>query len=100
MSSGKVTGRTIRILEEEGLADAINEVALVLDGHGFDKHGTRKWMSLEYERLQDKFERHLARPGFDNDSGCLHLAHAGSRLLMMLRTVLHSMEKSDVRAAE
>lgn len=95
---GKITGRTIRILEDEGLADAVNEIAIVLDGHGFQKHGARKWMSLEYDQLEDKLSRHLARPGFDHDSGCLHLAHAGSRLLMMLRTMLHTLEYD--RAAE
>lgn len=90
MSRGRVTGRTIDILEKEGLADAINEIAVVLDGHGLEKHGQRRWMGLEYEELSRKLEGHLARPGFDHDSGCLHMAHAGSRLLMMLATLVHS----------
>ena len=94
----KLTGRTIRILEEEGLADAVNEIATVLSGHGLEKHGNRKWMQLEYRSLHDKLQRHMRSPGFDDDSGCLHMAHAGSRLLMIITTMLHTPEYE--RAAE
>ena len=85
MKSDKLSHDTIVILEIEGLAPALNEIAVLLIGHGLKKHGHRKWEKLTATELRQKARRHLKKEGRDIESGRLHITHGATRSLMFLK---------------
>ena len=90
----RINGRTIRILESEGLAQALNLACEVLDGHGVQKHGTRRWSGVKYLQHLRKGVRHAMAVGDDKESKLPHTAHAVVRMLMLLQLELRYPEKA------
>lgn len=81
------------IVTEEGLHEAVDEVRKVLAINGADKYPVRNWYdNVSYEEHLDKAEGHLIRPGREDESGRLHLAHCIARLLFCM-----TMELEDER---
>ncbi len=84
-----ITGASECIFEAEGLADAVNVVALVLSGNGKDKYPHKNWMRVSHEEHAHKCAGHIRRAGAtDDDSGLPHEAHAAARALMALAHAL------------
>lgn len=95
MNRNRINGQTIRILEEEGLGPAVNLVGKLLDGHGSQKHGHKRWSQLRYLQLLRKCVRHMMSEGRDDESGEYHSAHGVARALMVLALEIQFPEKGD-----
>ena len=93
----RINGRTTRIREEEGLGEALNAVGAAMDGHGKEKHGTRRWSQLHYLKVLRKCVRHFMAEGADEDSPNLHSALGVARGLMVLQLELERIHKSKRR---
>lgn len=97
MSGGnpeKIHPRTLDILEEEGLAPAVNTVGDVLRTLGRSKNGFRGWVAKRSRYHERKAIRHLSTEGLDDEpggSGLPHAAHGAARALMLLGKVLRKM---------
>lgn len=98
MSGGnpdRVHPRTIDIIEEEGLARALNCVGRVLAGTGRGKHGIRKWARFRSREHERKAIRHLCTEGLDEGgSNEPHAANGVARALFLLALILRKMEEA------
>jgi len=82
----RITGKTQRIIEAEGLCAALNLVGeLLSSGDGLAKHGPRYWMSLGRDEHAKKAAGHAEHgSATDPDSGLPHSVHALARQMMVV----------------
>lgn len=73
-------------LRREGMDRAVLDVADLLDGHGLQKHGVRRWRKLTIHTIRAHCIRHLEEGCFDRDpqSGQLHAVHGAARALQLV----------------
>lgn len=88
-----ISQQTIDTLTREGLADALNEAARVMDQDGAAKYGVQGWRRLPTLLHVEKCKGHIDQTELDPDSGLEPGAHAVIRALIVAQRTMERRRK-------
>lgn len=89
----QISQETIETLTREGLADALNEAARVMNVDGAEKYGFQGWRRVPMLTNVEKCKRHIDHTELDPDSGLEPGAHAVIRALIVTQKSLELRKK-------